>query len=843
MTPPPGRPDLAPLAAGRLRAAFAALTSLAVLAPLALLTLTPADARATIATPAADETALAARIVAEGTERSRVMEPLEHLTKDIGPRLTGSSALTRAGEWAVEVFSSYGLDARLEAWGEVPMGFERGPSRGGVVAPDARPLTFITRAWTPGTDGPARGPARLFEIDLAEAPSGQGLSRSEREANLAAFLAEALDGLVAAHGDGLSGSWLLVPRTLRLRASLRVLLEETARDRGLHGLIHPSSESQLLVMSGNLRVDPDALPDVVWIEVVADEWDALAARVRAGEAVELEFDIDNRFVPGPVTQYNVVADLVGSDFPDEYVIVGGHLDSWDGAEGAQDNATGCATSLEAARLLTASGARPRRTIRFMLWGGEEQGLLGSSAYVEQHPELMDRISAVLVHDGGTNAATGISLTPAMAEQGALAFGAVLDYVASTAGARPFEVQETPGLVAGGGSDHVPFIRAGVPGFFWRQQGDSSYTHVHHTQHDTLETASEDDLRHTALVVALSALGLADLDERLDRTRMSVPRRTLGVFLDGAMITGLVGSGQAARRGMREGDELLTIGGEPVAGASVRNLLAAGEGRKVITWRRGEEELSDVFLWNDQDDELTRPPEPLTLVTDDGVELAADWYAGHPDGLAQGGAVILLHMYRSDRRAWQPVRDELHRAGLATLALDLRGHGESAALGGAQGADLAARVAARETAVFQAMDHDVAAAVAWLEAQRFEPRRIGLMGASVGCSVALRAARADPRLGGVVALSPGTAYLGLDSLADVADWDMRPVMLVSSAEEAEAGARPLHAALIAGDRFRPAQLVIVDGPDGDGADLHGTRMFGKVPRLEQRLADWWLALLR
>ena len=198
------------------------------------------------------------------------------------------------------------------------------------------------------------------------------------------------------------------------------------------------------------------------------QFDELAAWLKDGKPVTLEFDIRNYFKKGPIKLYNVIADIPGSELPDEYVIVGGHIDSWDGATGATDNGTGVATTLEAARILMKAGVKPRRTIRFMLWSGEEQGLLGSAAYVKAHKDLMPKISAVLVHDGGTNYLSGIGATEAMISDFEQVFAPVKELDPQF----PFEVRKVAGL-SGGGSDHASFLAANVPGFFWRQVGQGS----------------------------------------------------------------------------------------------------------------------------------------------------------------------------------------------------------------------------------------------------------------------------------------------------------------------------------------------------------------------------------
>ena len=222
------------------------------------------------------------------------------------------------------------------------------------------------------------------------------------------------------------------------------------------------------------------------------QFDEIAGWVKEGKTVTLEFDIRNYFKKGPIKLYNVIADIPGTENPDEYVIVGGHIDSWDGATGATDNGTGIATTLEAARILKKAGVKPRRTIRFMLWSGEEQGLLGSEAYVKAHKDLMPKISAVLVHDGGTNFLSGIGATEAIYSDFEQVFTPVKELDPKN---YPFAVRKVAGL-RGGGSDHASFLSANVPGFFWRQDGKANYEHTHHTQYDTFDAANPDYQKHS-----------------------------------------------------------------------------------------------------------------------------------------------------------------------------------------------------------------------------------------------------------------------------------------------------------------------------------------------------------
>jgi hypothetical protein len=517
------------------------------------------------------------RIVSTGHEESQVMDHLDWLCNRIGPRLTGSDNLTNACEWVRDRFASYGIDnARLETWGEFPVGFNRGPWFGRVIQPEPRALEFLTMAWSAGTRGALRGKAVLAPKDKKE--------------------------LVEATAKGtITGAWVLMPRPGQsgqsadrdFRRSLRKVLEG-AKPAG----IITASSSELLVTSGTHRISWDKLPTVPAVTLLRKQFEEIAGWLGEGKTVTLEFDIRNYFKKGPVKLYNVIADIPGSELPDEYVIVGGHIDSWDGATGATDNGTGVATTLEAARILMKSGAKPKRTIRFMLWSGEEQGLLGSAAYVKAHKDLTPKISAVLVHDGGTNYLSGIGATEAILSDFEQVFAPIKDLDAKY----PFELRKVPGLF-GGGSDHASFLEANVPGFFWRQAGSARYQRTHHTQYDTFDAANPDYQKHSSLVVALAAYGIANLDHLLSREKLRpagsmASRRQLGVQLDEMTVVEVEDSSAGQKGGMKEGDEILKVDGTKVADRmELGRALRAHGPKKVVTVRRAGKEVELNLSWD------------------------------------------------------------------------------------------------------------------------------------------------------------------------------------------------------------------------------------------------------
>ena len=225
--------------------------------------------------------------------------------------------------------------------------------------------------------------------------------------------------------------------------------------------------------------------------------------------VQVEVNIEGKLSGKPAEVYNTVAEIPGSEKLDEVVIIGAHLDSWDLGTGATDNGTGSMAVLAAARALQKIGVKPKRTIRFVLFTGEEQGLVGSRAYVKAHQSELGKISGVLVHDSGTGKVLTVGL------MGNYAARETIDHALYPLGrAKEVGLME-PTLRTEGGSDHVPFDEAGVPGF-WCVQDPADYDKTHHSQADTIERVRWDDLTEGAQVLAVFAYNVAELPEMLPR---------------------------------------------------------------------------------------------------------------------------------------------------------------------------------------------------------------------------------------------------------------------------------------------------------------------------------------
>lgn len=447
------------------------------------------------------------KIIDEGKNRSQVWQHLTYISKEIGPRLTGSAGLERANVWTRDQFTKFGLtNSHLQRWGDIPVRFDRGPSSAKLVAPVERELEFTTPAWSAGTEGPVRGKVVKVPTKLEE---------------------------IEARREELTGAWLLGRSVQRARgrqdteearaqAESRRAIEEAMKDIHILGRITAGSRDE--VTTGGVRgwreLTMETLPTELALTVRRSDYDVLNSRISDGEAVEVEVNLKHYFTPGPIPVYNTIAEIKGTEFPDEVVIVSAHLDSWNGplSEGTQDNGTGSSVTLETARILMAAGAKPRRTIRFCLWSGEEQGLLGSRGYVNSlSEEELAKISACFVDDGGTYYQGGLECIPSMLpmlEQATAPLAAAFPEL-------PIKHQTSERMPRGGSSDHASFNQKGVPGFFWIEKNrpgleGKGYSFSWHTQRDTLEYAIEEYLIQAATCSAVTAYNLAMADTLLPR---------------------------------------------------------------------------------------------------------------------------------------------------------------------------------------------------------------------------------------------------------------------------------------------------------------------------------------
>jgi hypothetical protein len=462
-------------------------------------------------------------LIAEAMDRSEVMENLKHLSDVIGPRLTGSPAARKANDWTAERFKAYGLSARLEAW---PFGitWRRGRASFRITAPFERNLVGHSWAWTAGTHGKTLA-GRVVRIDGSTPESLAVYLGKVRGAWVMLRPAASIwnpDGPPMTAADSAEKS-----ESRRRQAGLQADTSEAARkarqqfntDRpyllrkaGALGILTDGSkEHGLMNMSGSPNnVSP--LPNVV---IAHEDYAMFDRQIAMGVTPRVEGRVDNRLGTAAVQQWNTVAEIPGSDWPGQVVILGAHLDSWDLGTGVTDNGTGSMVVLEVARVLVRSGLQPKRTVRFILFTGEEEGLLGSRAYAAAHASEADSIQAVLVLDNGTGMITGQALQGR--DELEQLWKELLAPVASLGATGVRKANK-------GGTDHLSFLPYGVPGFNFDQES-RGYDHTHHSQVDTYDHALAGDLKQASAVMVVTAYELANLPVLLprgDRTPVTPP---------------------------------------------------------------------------------------------------------------------------------------------------------------------------------------------------------------------------------------------------------------------------------------------------------------------------------
>ena len=506
------------------------------------------------------------RIRKEGMENSQILKTMHFLTDVYGPRLTGSPNHENAAKWAVKQMESWGfVNGHLEPWDFARPGWLNEEATGAIVSPVKDNLVFEVLSWTPSTNGLVTGPAVHLvtpagpqappnpNAPAGAAPTFLGPTEAELKAYLDTVQPKVKGAMVFV------GAAVKVP--LQEAPPAKRMTEQAARERynpapaapaGARGGPPPAAPAApqvpprltnaqvgtmvndfLVANAAAVRVNDagrehgqirafnftgyDPTKTVPTIVLRNEDYGRVTRILADGTAVTLKFNIVNRAYPEGKTSYNTIAEIEGSDKKDEVVMLGGHLDSWHSATGATDNAIGCAVMMEAARILKAIGVKPRRTIRVALWSGEEQGLLGSKAYVAQHfgtaenpkPEFA-KFNGYFNVDGGTGRIRGGSV-----------FGPPEAAAMLAPHFRLFEDLGVYGAIATasrnpGGTDSTSFNAAGLPGIGLGQDGIEYNSHTWHTNLDTLERIVEEDVKKSAVAVAYAVYQLAMSDQMLPR---------------------------------------------------------------------------------------------------------------------------------------------------------------------------------------------------------------------------------------------------------------------------------------------------------------------------------------
>jgi carboxypeptidase Q len=485
------------------------------------------------------------RIRKEAMERSQIMKTMHMFTDVYGPRLTGSPNHKAAAEWAVKQMTAWGLDnAHLEPWDFKHPGWANERLTAHLISPVKDALVCEVLAWTPSTKGTVL--AKAYQLVLPERPSQEQLNlflsnnKSKVRGKIVfvgkpATLPVNLNPPAKRQSDEQAQNRYgpnarpfafptpspspspapNAPRPLNNR-QVAQQLDAFLKDNGALIRVNDAGREfrQIRAFNNNTFDVNKVVPTVVMSN---EDFGRITRILNDGTEVELEFNIVNRVYPEGKTSYNTIGEIRGSDKADEVIMLGGHLDSWHAATGATDNAIGCAIMMEAARILKTLGVKPRRTIRVALWSGEEQGLLGSIAYVKQHFGSFENPKPGYEKFGGYfNIDSGTGRV-----RGAAVFGPPEAADILRGILEPFTADGVVGAVTTrsrrlGGSDNTSFSQAGLPGIGMGQDPIEYGSHTWHTNLDTYERILEDDVKKDAMVVAWSVYQLAMRDDLLPR---------------------------------------------------------------------------------------------------------------------------------------------------------------------------------------------------------------------------------------------------------------------------------------------------------------------------------------
>jgi hypothetical protein len=478
------------------------------------------------------------KIRQEGLNNSKVMDIAFHLTDGSGNRLTNSPGFFRAANWAISELKKWGLDnATLEPWGTFGKGWELQKSYYAMTAPYYKPLIAYPKTWTGGTNGLIKGEVVVINAkDTSELAAYRGKLRGKY---VMMYRTDTLMPPFKADGTRFTDEDLnkmasfqpAPPDTAQQRRAreqfrrggnfgLANAVRDLAKQEGAISLLSATllgHDGTLFVQGGGAysTSSPENMLDAV---IAFEDYMTIQRLVTSGVPVQLESEVRTNFITTDEKAYNVIGEIKGTDkkLKDEVVMLGGHLDSWQSAMGATDNAAGCAVMMEAMRILKTLGVKPRRTIRIALWSGEEEGLLGSRNYVRNH--LSDtatrkanaegqKVSVYFNLDNGTGKIRGVYL------QGNANVKSIFEkwlQPFNDLGASTLTLQNT------GGTDHLSFDGVGIPGFQFIQDPMEYGTRTHHTNMDSYDHLSAEDLKQAATIVAAFVYNAAMRDEMIPR---------------------------------------------------------------------------------------------------------------------------------------------------------------------------------------------------------------------------------------------------------------------------------------------------------------------------------------
>jgi hypothetical protein len=433
---------------------------------------------------------------------SELIKNLEYLTTQIGPRLTGSKQMQQASDWSLKRFQDYGIEAHLEST-EIAHSWTRGTETAEITSPIERHIAIHAEGWSRATRGDVSG--NVVGIDVRQPAD---FERHKGNLKGTIVLAGRPADLSTAEANPQNAYDAVIPPSRGVRPSglpyreRAQLVRQIGEEQPALLLLDSGKTDNLFTMTSSY---PSYQPSVAPIAFLAHEDYDLIWRLLAAGPVSLRANLQNTFSEKPAATAITVAEIKGSELPDERVIVGGHLDSWDLGQGALDNGTGAMAVLEAARTLKALGWKPKRTLTFVLFTGEEQGGLGASTYVKNHAAELAKTDAVLVLDTGTGKVFSIALDNLW--ETASLMSEIYRPLQEVFDLEPLSTRSF------GSSDHVEFLNKGVPAYFCMQL-PAHYREAHHSQTDTFDKVIPDQINEGAAFLAAWAWNVSEMPQAL-----------------------------------------------------------------------------------------------------------------------------------------------------------------------------------------------------------------------------------------------------------------------------------------------------------------------------------------
>lgn len=481
------------------------------------------------------------KIIKIGQTDNQTMQHLNVLCNRFGGRPIGSDAYENAAIWAAYKFEQWGMEVEFDEVGALPVGFNRGPWFGRMLGYENMILHFATPSYTSGTLGKQRGHVVIEPytneqfnrikgklkgawVLVSGKSVGWPIDHSKKSQAYRDSIKQVNANIEKKNQEIRSYNWK--HRKSGEKKALIPYVEEPGlfykemKAAGILGLIQsaPVPITALYDRKNLYDLKFDSLPTIPDIKLDEHQYDKIKQLVEERRDFELEFDIRNHFKMGPVKYHSVIGIIRGTDYPDEYVIMGGHLDSYDVATGGVDDGSGVTLVMEAARLIMAAGGKPKRTILVCLWAGEEFGLLGSQHWVDNNPDKLQKISNMFNRDGGPLVPTGIAVTDSMRAD----VEKICEPLNDINPEFPFQITTRKARTQPEhpwGTDSGPFAVAGVPTMEFTigdvHGHDFDYHEIWHTDRDLYNKSIPEYQEHAAIVTAVVVYGVANLTHRLN----------------------------------------------------------------------------------------------------------------------------------------------------------------------------------------------------------------------------------------------------------------------------------------------------------------------------------------